>query len=248
MTIKVGINGFGRIGRMAFRAIAKEFSDIEVVGINDLLDADYLAYMLKYDSVHGNFQGDIAVSGNNLVVNGKTIRLTAERDPANLKWSDIGADLVIECTDVGPGQLNPGVKDARSKDMAEGADSRAEGVAGLAVAFRLHGKQTQHHLRRRLLRIGRQGPARVSLGVVGTIQALLGFRQRGCGFNVVGIELQGRLQSFGGLVVALQPIECQTERQVMARHLGIEFDGGFEHRHRIAQLPDLKARLRALLP
>ncbi|MGB5397344.1 MAG: type I glyceraldehyde-3-phosphate dehydrogenase [Gammaproteobacteria bacterium] len=98
MTIKVGINGFGRIGRMAFRAIAKDFSDIEVVGINDLLDADYLAYMLKYDSVHGNFQGDISVSGNNLVVNGKTIRLTAERDPANLKWSDIGADLVIECT------------------------------------------------------------------------------------------------------------------------------------------------------
>ena len=98
MTIKVGINGFGRIGRMAFRAIAKEFSDIEVVGINDLLDADYLAYMLKYDSVHGRFAGDIAVDGNNLVVNGKTIRLTAERDPANLAWSDIGADLVIECT------------------------------------------------------------------------------------------------------------------------------------------------------
>ena len=98
MTIKVGINGFGRIGRMAFRAISKDFSDIEVVGINDLLDADYLAYMLKYDSVHGNFDGDIAVDGNNLVVNGKTIRLTAERDPANLKWGDIGADLIIECT------------------------------------------------------------------------------------------------------------------------------------------------------
>ena len=98
MTIKVGINGFGRIGRMAFRAIAKDFSDIEVVGINDLLDADYLAYMLKYDSVHGNFDGDIAVDGNNLIVNGKTIRLTAERNPADLKWSDIGADLVIECT------------------------------------------------------------------------------------------------------------------------------------------------------
>ena len=98
MTIKVGINGFGRIGRMAFRAIAKDFSDIEVVGINDLLDADYLAYMLKYDSVHGNFNGDISVDGNNLIVNGKTIRLTAERDPANLAWSDIGADLVIECT------------------------------------------------------------------------------------------------------------------------------------------------------
>ena len=98
MTIKVGINGFGRIGRMAFRAIAKDFSDIEVVGINDLLDADYLAYMLKYDSVHGNFNGDVSVDGNNLIVNGKTIRLTAERDPANLAWSDIGADLVIECT------------------------------------------------------------------------------------------------------------------------------------------------------
>jgi glyceraldehyde 3-phosphate dehydrogenase len=99
MTVKVGINGFGRIGRMAFRAIAKDFNDdIEVVGINDLLDADYLAYMLKYDSVHGNFDGDIAVDGNNLVVNGKTIRLTAERDPGNLKWSDIGAELIIECT------------------------------------------------------------------------------------------------------------------------------------------------------
>ena len=96
MTIKVGINGFGRIGRMAFRAIAKDFSDIEVVGINDLLDADYLAYMLKYDSVHGNFDGDISVEGSNLIVNGKTIRLTAERNPADLKWSDIGADLVIE--------------------------------------------------------------------------------------------------------------------------------------------------------
>ncbi|HEC27944.1 MAG TPA: type I glyceraldehyde-3-phosphate dehydrogenase [Gammaproteobacteria bacterium] len=98
MTIKVGINGFGRIGRMAFRAIAKDFNDIEVVGINDLLEADYLAYMLKYDSVHGRFGGDIAVDGNNLVVNGKTIRLTAERDPADLKWSDIGADLIIEST------------------------------------------------------------------------------------------------------------------------------------------------------
>jgi len=99
MTIKVGINGFGRIGRMAFRAIAKDFGDdIEVVGINDLLEADYLAYMLKYDSVHGNFDGDIAVDGNNLVVNGKTIRLTAERDPADLKWGDVNADLVIECT------------------------------------------------------------------------------------------------------------------------------------------------------
>ena len=98
MTIKVGINGFGRIGRMAFRAIAKDFPEIEVVGINDLLDPDYLAYMLKYDSVHGRFNGDIAVDGSNLVVNGKTIRLTAEKDPANLKWDAIGADLVLECT------------------------------------------------------------------------------------------------------------------------------------------------------
>lgn len=98
MGIKVGINGFGRIGRMVFRAIAKDFTDIEVVGINDLLEPDYLAYMLKYDSVHGNFDGDIAVDGNNLVVNGNKIRLSAERDPADLKWSDIGADLVIECT------------------------------------------------------------------------------------------------------------------------------------------------------
>jgi len=98
MTIKVGINGFGRIGRMAFRAIAKDFKDIEVVGINDLLDADYLAYMLKYDSVHGNFDGDITVDNNDLIVNGKKIRLTAERDPANLKWGDINVDIVLECT------------------------------------------------------------------------------------------------------------------------------------------------------
>jgi len=98
MTIKVGINGFGRIGRMVFRAVAKDFQDMEIVGINDLLDADYLAYMLKYDSVHGRFDGDVAVDGNNLVVNGKTIRLTAERDPANLKWDEVGAEIVIDCT------------------------------------------------------------------------------------------------------------------------------------------------------
>jgi len=98
MAIKVGINGFGRIGRMAFRAISKDFPGIEVVGINDLLDPDYLAYMLKYDSVHGNFKGDIKVEGNTMVVDGKSIRLTAERDPGNLKWDEIGADLVIECT------------------------------------------------------------------------------------------------------------------------------------------------------
>ena len=98
MTIKVGINGFGRIGRMAFRAIAKDFPNIEVVGINDLLEPAYLAYMLKYDSVHGRFNGSISVEGNNLIVNGKKIRLTAEKDPANLKWNEVGADIVIEST------------------------------------------------------------------------------------------------------------------------------------------------------
>jgi len=98
MTIKVGINGFGRIGRMAFRAIAKDFTDMEVVGVNDLLDPDYQAYMLKYDSVHGRFDGDVSVEGGNLVVDGKTIRVTAERDPANLKWDEVGADVVLECT------------------------------------------------------------------------------------------------------------------------------------------------------
>ena len=98
MTIKIGINGFGRIGRMVFRAAAQNFSDIEVVGINDLLEPDYLAYMLKYDSVHGRFKGDIAVDGNTLIVNGKKIRLSQERDPAALKWNDVGADIVVEAT------------------------------------------------------------------------------------------------------------------------------------------------------
>ena len=98
MAIKVGINGFGRIGRMVFRAVAKDFKDIEIVAINDLLEPDYLAYMLKYDSVHGRFNGDISVDGSNMVVNGKKIRLTAERDPANLKWNEAGADIVIDCT------------------------------------------------------------------------------------------------------------------------------------------------------
>ena len=99
MAIKVGINGFGRIGRCVFRAAVENFgNDIEIVGINDLLEPDYLAYMLKYDSVHGRFKGEVAVDGNNLVVNGKTIRLTAEKDPANLKWGDVGADVVIEST------------------------------------------------------------------------------------------------------------------------------------------------------
>ena len=98
MAIKVGINGFGRIGRMVFRAAVQNFSDIEIVGINDLLEPDYLAYMLQYDSVHGRFQGAVSVKDGALVVNGKTIRLTQERDPANLKWGAVGADVVIEAT------------------------------------------------------------------------------------------------------------------------------------------------------
>ena len=100
MAIKVGINGFGRIGRMVFRAVAKEaeFSDIEIVGINDLLEPDYLAYMLKYDSVHGRIAGDVRTEGSNLVYNGRKIRLTAEKDPTALKWNEVGADVVIEST------------------------------------------------------------------------------------------------------------------------------------------------------
>jgi len=98
MAIRVGINGFGRIGRMVFRAAAKDFPEIEVVAINDLLEPDYLAYMLKHDSVHGRFKGDVAVDGNTLVVNGKKIRLTAIKDPTELKWDEVKADVVIECT------------------------------------------------------------------------------------------------------------------------------------------------------
>jgi len=98
MTIKVGINGFGRIGRMVFRAAAKHFPDIEIVGINDLLEPAYLAYMLKYDSVHGRFDGDISVEGNTLIVDGRKIRLTAVKDPAELKWAEVGAEVVVEST------------------------------------------------------------------------------------------------------------------------------------------------------
>jgi glyceraldehyde 3-phosphate dehydrogenase len=98
MTIKVGINGFGRIGRMAFRAAAKDFQNIEIVAINDLLDPEYLAYMLKHDSVHGLFSGDVSVVDGHLVVDGKTVRITAERNPADLKWDEVGADLILECT------------------------------------------------------------------------------------------------------------------------------------------------------
>jgi len=95
--MKIGINGFGRIGRLAFRAAVKR-SDIEVVGINDLVEPDYLAYMLKYDSTHGQFDGTVEVKDGNLIVNGKTIRVTAEKDPANLKWDEVGAEVVIEST------------------------------------------------------------------------------------------------------------------------------------------------------
>lgn len=98
MSIKVGINGFGRIGRMVLRAAIENFKEIEVVGINDLLEPDYLAYMLKFDSVHGRFNGDVSVDGSNLIINGKKIRLTAEKDPANLRWNEIGTDIVIEST------------------------------------------------------------------------------------------------------------------------------------------------------
>lgn len=97
MTIKIGINGFGRIGRFVFRA-AQEHNDVEIVGINDLLEPEYMAYMLKYDSTHGRFKGEVTVEGNQLVVNGKGIRVTSERDPANLAWGDVGADVVVEST------------------------------------------------------------------------------------------------------------------------------------------------------
>ncbi|MBQ0961258.1 type I glyceraldehyde-3-phosphate dehydrogenase [Ideonella sp. 4Y11] len=99
MTIKIGINGFGRIGRMVFRAAVQNFAkDVQIVGINDLLEPDYLAYMLKYDSVHGRFKGEVSVDGNHLVVNGQKIRLTAVKNPAELAWGDVGADIVIEST------------------------------------------------------------------------------------------------------------------------------------------------------
>ncbi|MBK8119819.1 MAG: type I glyceraldehyde-3-phosphate dehydrogenase [Sulfuritalea sp.] len=115
MTIKVGINGFGRIGRMVFRAAIKDFSDIEVVGINDLLEPDYLAYMLKFDSVHGRFKGEVSVDGSTLVVNGKKIRLTAVKDPAELKWNEVGADIVVESTGLFL------TKDTGAKHIAAGA-------------------------------------------------------------------------------------------------------------------------------
>ncbi|MDT7836410.1 type I glyceraldehyde-3-phosphate dehydrogenase [Aquabacterium sp. OR-4] len=115
MTLRIGINGFGRIGRMVFRAAIANFSDIQVVGINDLLEPDYLAYMLKYDSVHGRFKGEVSVEGNHLIVNGNKIRLTAVKDPAELKWGEIGADIVVEATGLFL------TKDAGEKHLAAGA-------------------------------------------------------------------------------------------------------------------------------
>ncbi|MHA6697060.1 type I glyceraldehyde-3-phosphate dehydrogenase [Chryseobacterium sp. A321] len=124
-TIKVGINGFGRIGGLVFSAML-ERDNIEIVGINDLINAEYMAYMMKYDSVHGRFDGEITVEGNDLVVNGKRIRVTAERDPNNLKWNEVGADYIVESTglflskDLAGAHLNAGAKkvilSAPSKD------------------------------------------------------------------------------------------------------------------------------------
>lgn len=104
---KIGINGFGRIGRIAFR-IAAQNDQVEIVGINDLLDVEHLAYLLKYDSVHGKFDGDVSVAGGNLVVNGKTIRVTAERNPEDLKWDEVGAEVVIDCTGIFTGKESAG--------------------------------------------------------------------------------------------------------------------------------------------
>ena len=98
MALKIGINGFGRIGRMVFRAAVQNFHDVDIVGINDLLEPEYLAYMLQYDSVHGRFKGEVSIDNGTLIVNGKRIRLTAVKDPAELKWGEVGADIVVEST------------------------------------------------------------------------------------------------------------------------------------------------------
>jgi glyceraldehyde 3-phosphate dehydrogenase len=127
MTIRVGINGFGRIGRMVLRAAVKEaeFGDIEIVGINDLLEPDYLAYMLQYDSVHGRFAGQLEVRDGKLVVNGKTIRLTAEKDPAALKWGDLGVDVVVESTGLFlTGETCQKHLDAGAKKVVQSAPSK----------------------------------------------------------------------------------------------------------------------------
>ena len=149
MTIKIGINGFGRIGRMVFRAAVQNFKDIEVVGINDLLEPDYLAYMLKYDSVHGRFKGDVAVDGNTLIVNGKKIRLTAVKDPAELKWGEVGADIVVESTGLFL------TKETCQKHLAAGAKKviMSRAVEGRHADVRLRRQRQElhgpgHHLQR----------------------------------------------------------------------------------------------------
>lgn len=114
MSTKIGINGFGRIGRIAFR-IASEREDVEIVAINDLLDVDHLAYLLKYDSVHGTFKGSIEIDGGNLVVNGKTVRITAEKNPEDLKWDEVGAEIIIDCTGIFT------TKDTAAKHLTAGA-------------------------------------------------------------------------------------------------------------------------------
>ncbi len=114
MSTKIGINGFGRIGRIAFR-IASERKDVEVVAINDLLDVDHLAYLLKYDSVHGRFNGTVEIEGGNLVVNGKTVRITAEKNPEDLKWDEVGAEIVMDCTGIFT------TKDTAAKHLTAGA-------------------------------------------------------------------------------------------------------------------------------
>jgi glyceraldehyde 3-phosphate dehydrogenase len=149
MTIKIGINGFGRIGRNVLRSAIQNFADIEVVAINDLLEPDYLAYMLQYDSVHGRFKGTVSVEGNTLIVNGKKIRLTQEKDPANLKWNEVGADIVIESTGIfldkagGEKHLAAGAKkvifSAPSKDDTPMFVYRRE---------RRHLRRPGHHLQR----------------------------------------------------------------------------------------------------
>ncbi len=114
MSTKIGINGFGRIGRIAFR-IASEREDVEIVAINDLLDVDHLAYLLKYDSVHGKFKGTVEIEGGNLVVNGKTVRITAEKNPEDLKWDEVGAEIVMDCTGIFT------TKDTAAKHLTAGA-------------------------------------------------------------------------------------------------------------------------------
>ncbi|WP_029035944.1 type I glyceraldehyde-3-phosphate dehydrogenase [Salinimicrobium xinjiangense] len=114
MSTKIGINGFGRIGRIAFR-IASEREDVEIVAINDLLDVDHLAYLLKYDSVHGTFKGTVDIEGGNLVVNGKTVRITAEKNPEDLKWDEVGAEIIIDCTGIFT------TKDTAAKHLTAGA-------------------------------------------------------------------------------------------------------------------------------